>query len=190
MTPVYLNHLHSVWLYRAKSHLPGEDHNPRVGGSSPSSGIEKSPANTTFWEHSSRWRHLNYFPSDFPGGPRWGRGGVRWVLSEPITAPSGVGTSQDGSVGLPGLRWLQTGVVVKTRGWVDAFGVEDDSEVAAFRDRSIRSVPPKRLVYADAFIASLAVKAGSTHAREGRSPALGRPRLFLRGLGRPTTQGV
>ena len=56
------------------------NHNPRVGGSSPSSGIKKSPANRTFLSVSRGSAGRSDFSTDFSGGPLRGRGvgnGVR-----------------------------------------------------------------------------------------------------------------
>src|ERR1700686_1288358 len=66
MTPVYLNHSHAIWLYRAKSEPSVTDHNPRVGGSSPSSGTPHLALECGF------------------GASLWGRVGRNWSLG-PLT---------------------------------------------------------------------------------------------------------
>jgi hypothetical protein len=62
------------------------NHNPRVGGSSPSSGIEKSPANTAIGSLAGGADGAYDFSTDFSRGPLRGRGGCPGWFEWPLVA--------------------------------------------------------------------------------------------------------
>ena len=73
-----------LWLYRADPGISASDHNPRVGGSSPSSGIAQNPANSEF-VNSLTCAELVKRDSEAPkptGRPAVSRRGVRQLFAK------------------------------------------------------------------------------------------------------------